>query len=84
MIRDYAKHVVTARAESDGRDVALQKLDKSRWQAAATDRELTLILEVFAYDESVRGSHLDQTHAFFNGTCYVPGCRRPGRPCMRA
>ena len=36
MIRDYAKHVVTARAESDGRDVPLQKLDKSRWQAAPT------------------------------------------------
>ena len=72
MIRDYAKHVVTARAESDGRDIALKKLDKSRWQAAATDRELTLILEVFAYDESVRGAHLDQTHAFFNGTCVFP------------
>ena len=72
MIRDYAKHVVTARAESDGREVALDKLDKSRWQAAVTDRELTLILEIFAHDESVRGAHLDQTHAFFNGTCVFP------------
>ena len=72
MIRDYAKHVVTARAESDGRDVALAKLDKSRWQAAATERELTLVLEIFAHDESVRGAHLDQTHAFFNGTCMFP------------
>ena len=72
MIRDYAKHVVTARAESDGRDVTLNKLDKSRWQAAATGRELTLILEIYAHDESVRGAHLDQTHAFFNGTCVFP------------
>ena len=72
MIRDYAKHVVTARAESDGREVTLDKLDKSRWQAAATDRELTLVLEIFAHDESVRGAHLDQTHAFFNGTCVFP------------
>jgi predicted metalloprotease with PDZ domain len=72
MIRDYAKHVVTARAESDGRDVALRKLDKSRWQAAVSDRELTLVLEVFAHDESVRGAHLDLTHAFFNGTCVFP------------
>ena len=72
MIRDYAKHVVTARAESDGRDVSLRKLDKSRWQAAPTDRELTLVIDVFAHDESVRGAHLDQTHAFFNGTCLFP------------
>ena len=72
MIRDYAKHVVSARAESDGRDVALRKLDKTRWQAAATNRELTLVLDIYAHDESVRGSHLDLTHAFFNGTCVFP------------
>jgi predicted metalloprotease with PDZ domain len=72
MIRDYAKHVVSARAESDGRDVALNKLDKTRWRAAPTDRALTLVLEIYAHDESVRGSHLDLTHAFFNGTCVFP------------
>ncbi len=72
MIRDYARNVVTARAESDGRDVSLRKLDKSRWCAAPVDRPLTLVLEVFAHDESVRGAHLDLTHAFFNGTCVFP------------
>jgi predicted metalloprotease with PDZ domain len=72
MIRDYARHVVAARAESDGRDVALEKLDKSSWQAAATDRELSLVLTIYAHDESVRGAHLDLTHAFFNGTCVFP------------
>ena len=72
MIRDYAKHVVSARAESDGRDVTLTKLDKTRWQAAPVDRELVLVLEVYAHDESVRGAHLDLTHAFFNGTCVFP------------
>ncbi len=72
MIRDYAKHVVSARAESDGRDVALHKIDKSRWRAAPADREITLVLEVYAHDESVRGAHLDPTHAFFNGTCVFP------------
>ena len=72
MIRDYAKHVVSARAESDGRDVALDKLDKTRWQAVPVSRELTIVLEVYAHDESVRGAHLDPTHAFFNGTCVFP------------
>ena len=72
MVRDYARHVVSVRAESDGCDVGLTKLDKSRWRAAPTDRELTLVLEIFAHDESVRGAHLDTTHAFFNGTCVFP------------
>jgi predicted metalloprotease with PDZ domain len=72
MIRDYAKHVVSVRAEADGRDVAVEKLDKSRWRAAKSSRELTLILEIFAHDESVRGAHLDANHAFFNGTCVFP------------
>ena len=69
MIRDYAKHVVTIRAESDGLDVPLTKLDKSRWQAGPVDRELTVIAEIYAHDPSVRGAHLDTTHAYFNGTC---------------
>jgi predicted metalloprotease with PDZ domain len=72
MIRDYAKHVVAVRAESDGRDIAVEKLDKSRWRAAKTDRELNLVLEIFAHDPSVRGAHLDASHAFFNGTCVFP------------
>ena len=69
MIRDYSKHVVSIRAESDGLALTLTKLDKSRWQAAASDRPVTIVAEIFAYDESVRGAHLDTTHAYFNGPC---------------
>jgi predicted metalloprotease with PDZ domain len=69
MIRDYARHVVSIRAESNGRSIGLKKLDKSRWQAEAIDAPLTVIAEIYAYDPSVRGAHLDLTHAYFNGTC---------------
>jgi predicted metalloprotease with PDZ domain len=72
MIRDYAKHVVAIRAESDGRAIGLHKLDKSRWQAAPTDRAITLVAEIYAHDDSVRGAHLDNTHAYFNGPCVFP------------
>ncbi|NNC76969.1 MAG: M61 family metallopeptidase [Woeseiaceae bacterium] len=68
MIRDYARNVVAIRAESDGIDVPLEKIDKSTWQAAQTSRALTVTADIFAYDPSVRGAHLDMTHAFFNGT----------------
>ena len=72
MIRDYAKHVVAIRAESDGRSVALEKIDKSQWQAESCDRPITLVVEIYAYDASVRGAHLDMTHAYFNGPCVFP------------
>jgi predicted metalloprotease with PDZ domain len=69
MIRDYAKHVVAIHAESDGLAVDLDKLDKSRWQAAPTERPLTVTAQIYAYDPSVRGAHVDTTHAYFNGPC---------------
>jgi predicted metalloprotease with PDZ domain len=69
MIRDYARHVVSVRAESDGLAVGLRKLDKSRWQAEPAERELTVVAEIYAHDPSVRGAHLDTTHAYFNGPC---------------
>ena len=69
MIRDYARNVVAIRAESDGLDVPLEKLDKSSWQAAPVQKPLTLVAEIYGYDLSVRGAHLDNTHAYFNGPC---------------
>ncbi|NCF73269.1 MAG: PDZ domain-containing protein [Gammaproteobacteria bacterium] len=72
MIRDYARHVVAIRAEAGGVGLAVSKLDKSRWQTAPTERSVTLVLEIYAHDESVRGAHLDSTHAYFNGPCVFP------------
>ena len=69
MIRDYARHVVSIRAESEGDDLALTKTDKSSWIAAPCEAPLTVVAEIYAYDLSVRGAHLDTTHAYFNGTC---------------
>lgn len=72
LIRDYARNVVAIRAEADGVGVALEKLDKRTWQAAPVSRPLTIKAEVFAWDESVRGAHLDRRHAYFNGACLFP------------
>lgn len=70
LIRDFARHIVAIRAETGGKDVPLVKLDKHTWQAAALKpgTPLTVTCEVHAWDLSVRGAHLDETHAFFNGT----------------
>ncbi|NOV26142.1 M61 family peptidase [Cupriavidus necator] len=71
MIRDFARNIVRIRADAGGREVALTKLDKQRWQAAPVslaDGPLTLSYEVYAWDLSVRAAHLDTTHGFFNGS----------------
>ena len=76
MIREFARNIVRIRAESGGQPVALTKLDKHSWRAAPVKGALTLEYEVYAWDLSVRAAHLDQTHAFFNGTSVflrVPG-----------
>lgn len=68
MIREFARHIVSLRAESDGREIGLRKLDKHSWQAEAVDGVLTLRYEVYAFDLSVRGAYLDTERGFFNGT----------------
>ena len=69
LIRDYSRHVIGIRAEANGRAVGLEKLDKGRWKAESVAGPLTVVAEIYAHDESVRGAHLDTTHAYFNGTC---------------
>jgi len=72
MIREFARHIIDIRASCDHggkkRAVRLRKRDKHSWQAAPCKGTLTLTWTVYAWDLSVRCAHLDQTHAFFNGT----------------
>lgn len=70
LIRDFARHIIAIRAESEGRPVNLTQHDKHTWQAAPTPpgAPLTVICEIHAWDLSVRGAHLDSTHGFFNGS----------------
>jgi len=68
MIREFARNIVQIRAAAGGKKVALRKLDKHTWKAAPCSGPLTLSYQVYAWDLSVRTAHLDQTHAFFNGT----------------
>ncbi|SDH84034.1 M61 family metallopeptidase [Propionivibrio dicarboxylicus] len=70
LIRDFARHIVEIHAESAGKAVALTQLDKHSWHAApiGAGATLSVICEIHAWDLSVRGAHLDETHGFFNGT----------------
>ena len=85
LIRDFARHIVAIRAEAGGKPVPLTKLDKHTWQAAPVKAKqaLTLHYEVYAWDLSVRGAHLDRTHGFFNGTSvFLRVIGQEDAPCL--
>jgi predicted metalloprotease with PDZ domain len=67
LIREFARNVISIAATSRRRSVEIEKLDKHTWRAAPARGPLTVTIEVYAYDLSVRGAHLDRTHGFFNG-----------------
>lgn len=69
MIRDYARHIVSIDAQCNGKSVDLTEIDKSTWQVSPCDGPLLVRYEVYAWDSSVRGAHLDNTHWYFNGPC---------------
>ena len=69
LLREYARHVVAIRAESEGSRVPIEKISKSSWQCDDAGAELTVTIEVFALDRSVRGAYLDGKRGYFNGVC---------------
>lgn len=82
LVRDFARNVVALRADAGDRNLEVTKLDKSSWQVEACHEPLTVTCEIYAYDLSVRGAHLDTTHAWFNGPCVFPQVvGQEGREC---
>jgi len=82
LIREFARNVVSIRATSQRRPIEIAKLDKHTWRAAPASAPLTVTIEVYAWDLSVRGAHLDTTHGFFNGpSVFLCAVGKQGRPC---
>ncbi|NBC49008.1 MAG: PDZ domain-containing protein [Gammaproteobacteria bacterium] len=72
MIRDFARNVVHLSAATAAGPVTVEKLDKQTWRLSGVQGSVELRCEVYAWDLSVRGAHLDQTHAYFNGASLFP------------
>jgi len=82
LIREFARNVVRIRAQSGRKMLRIVKLDKNTWQVEPTDGPVTVTMEVYAWDLSVRGAHLDTTHAFFNGpSVFLKVEGREDEPC---
>ncbi|HKX30807.1 MAG TPA: PDZ domain-containing protein [Blastocatellia bacterium] len=73
LVREFARHVQDfAAGDESGRSLNWQKTDKATWRietGAQPDRPKTVraSYRVYANELSVRTSHLDSTHAYFNG-----------------
>jgi predicted metalloprotease with PDZ domain len=82
LIREFARHFVSVRAECGGRPVAIAKERKDAWRAAPCTGPLTVTADVYAYDLSVRAAYLDHTRAYFNGpSVFLCPEGRAAAPC---
>ena len=82
LVREFARHFVAVRAESNGAAVAIGKETKDAWRASPCAGPLTVIAEVYAFDLSVRGAYLDSTRGYFNGaTVFLCPDGRADVPC---
>ena len=66
LVREFARHVLSVDAQSQGQAVAVRKVAKNRWRAAPCKGPLQLNWTVYARDASVRTAYLDMSRGFFN------------------
>jgi len=82
LIRDFARHIVSVGAKAGRRSLPIAKLDKHTWITAPAQGPVTVTIEVYACDPSVRGAYLDSSRGFFNGPCvFLRPLGKDDRPC---
>jgi predicted metalloprotease with PDZ domain len=68
LVREFARHVQDFSASTEtGRALKTRRLDKHRFEVGGEDAPSVLRYRVYANELSVRTSHLDGSHAYFNG-----------------
>ena len=82
LIREFARHVVSVRAECNRSGIGIRKTAKDIWQADPCSGALTMIAEVYAFDLSVRAAYLDGKRGYFNGpSVFMWPVGHEERPC---
>jgi predicted metalloprotease with PDZ domain len=83
LVRDFVRHVYRLTiTDARGRGLPARRVDKGRWRVRTGGRPFTVRYRVFAFEQSVRTSFLDDSHAYWNGTSlffFVEG--ELARPC---
>ncbi len=82
LIREFARHFVTVRAEAEAGEITITKEAKDVWRAAPCFGPLTVVAQVYAFDLSVRAAYLDGTRGYFNGAAvFLCPVGREDAPC---
>jgi predicted metalloprotease with PDZ domain len=82
MIRDFARNLVSLEASCNGTPIQVVKVDKQTWNCEPCFGELVVNYQVYAWDLSVRGAHLDNTHGYFNGaSVFLKVLGQEEQPC---
>lgn len=83
LIRDFSRQIETIQATHRGKPVPLRKTGSHRWLCEPVAGPLLVEYTVYAWDLSVRSAHVDETHAFFNGTSvFLEAEGRSAEPCL--
>jgi predicted metalloprotease with PDZ domain len=85
LVRDYARHVQDLVAVDErGAPLQVEKQDKARWRVTLGGaRDLLVRYRVYAWELTVRTSHVDDSHAFVNGApTYLWLSERAGEPAQ--
>jgi predicted metalloprotease with PDZ domain len=80
LVREYARHLQDVTATTEGGEaLPLQRLDKRGFRVDGRGKPVVLRYRVYANELTVRTSHLDGTHGYFNGATlflYAEAMRR--------
>lgn len=82
LIRDFSRQVEVISARCGRQSLTIKKIDNHTWRVAPCKGVLTITADIYAWDLSVRGAHLDESHGFFNGTSvFLKAHGHENHPC---
>ncbi len=83
LLRDFSRQIESIQAFSNGNPITINKTANHEWLCAPCKGPLTISYVVYAWDLSVRSAHIDDSHAFFNGTSVFLGVEgQEQQPCL--
>ena len=83
LLRDFSRQIENIQAFCGNSPLAIQKTTNHEWQCAPCADAIDIDYVVYAWDLSVRSAHVDDRHAFFNGTSVFLGVSGQEQvPCL--
>lgn len=80
LVREFSRHIPRLRAYAGPRELKIKKLDKNTWEIDTEQhKEFMLKYRVYAYEQTVRTSFLNNSRGYINGTSiflYIEGRTR--------